>query len=57
MQKEEQRKIQDVANQRLELLRRKHKDVYDAVMSLRENKNKFHHHIYDPMMLEVRILS
>ncbi|XP_021919521.1 structural maintenance of chromosomes protein 5 isoform X3 [Zootermopsis nevadensis] len=57
LQKEEQRKIQDVANQRLELLRRKHKDVYDAVMSLRENKNKFHHHIYDPMMLEINVTN
>jgi hypothetical protein len=53
----EQQKIQDVANQRLELLRLKHKDTYDAVMWLRENKNQFHHHIYEPMMLEVRNAS
>jgi hypothetical protein len=44
-----------VANQRLELLRRRHKDMYEAVMWLRENKNKFRHRIYEPMVLEVRI--
>jgi hypothetical protein len=53
----EQQKIEDVANQRLELLRRKWKDTYDAVMWLRENKNQFRHHIFEPMMLEVRTTS
>jgi hypothetical protein len=53
----DQQKIQDVAKQRLELLRRKHKDTHDAVMWLRENKNQFHHHVYEPMMLEVRNTS
>jgi hypothetical protein len=53
----EQQKILDVANQRLELLRLKQKDTYDAVMWLRENKNQFQHQIYEPMMLEVKIMS
>jgi hypothetical protein len=44
-----------VANQRLELLRRRDKDKYEAVMWLRENKSKFRHRIYEPMVLEVRI--
>jgi hypothetical protein len=57
VQEKDQEKIQDEANQRLELLRLKQKDTYDAVMWLRENKNQFHHHIYEPMMLEVRITS
>jgi hypothetical protein len=53
----DQEKILDVANQRLELLRLRQKDTYDAVMWLRENKNQFCHHIYEPMMLEVRFTS
>jgi hypothetical protein len=53
----EQQKVQDVANQRLELLRRKQKDIYEAVMWLRGNKKEFRHHIYEPMMLEVRAVS
>ncbi|XP_023721137.1 structural maintenance of chromosomes protein 5 isoform X2 [Cryptotermes secundus] len=53
----DQEKILDVANQRLELLRLKQKDTYDAVLWLRENRNQFHHHIYEPMMLEINIAN
>ena len=53
----EKQKVTDVAKQRLQLVQRRNKDVYEAVMWLRENKHRFRHHIYEPMILEVRFLK
>ena len=47
----ELRNIQDVGNQRLEQLRRYHKHTYDAVMWLRQNRDKFKATIHEPIIL------
>ncbi|XP_025077820.1 LOW QUALITY PROTEIN: structural maintenance of chromosomes protein 5-like [Pomacea canaliculata] len=47
----ELRNIQDMGNRRLEMLRRAHKHTYDAVMWLRENKNKFKATVHEPILL------
>ncbi|KAJ9575653.1 hypothetical protein L9F63_007482, partial [Diploptera punctata] len=48
-------KIQDVAKQRLQLLQHRNRDAYEAVLWLRENKQRFHYRIYEPMILEINI--
>ncbi|KAK7492679.1 hypothetical protein BaRGS_00016158 [Batillaria attramentaria] len=48
---QELRNIQDVGKIRLEQLRRRHKHTYDAVMWLRQNRDKFKSTIYEPMLL------
>ncbi|KAK3581703.1 hypothetical protein CHS0354_031101 [Potamilus streckersoni] len=47
--------IQDVENKRLEVLRARHKDTYDAYMWLKENQNRFKGKIHPPMMLCVNL--
>ncbi|KAK6178810.1 hypothetical protein SNE40_011310 [Patella caerulea] len=49
------RRIQDISNHRLELVRRKHKDTYDAVIWLRQNIDQFKGAICEPMMLCVNV--
>ena len=49
-------KAKDVAKLRLQLIERKNKDVYRAILWLRENKDKFRHTIYEPMIIEVSFL-
>ncbi|XP_070206218.1 structural maintenance of chromosomes protein 5-like [Littorina saxatilis] len=52
---QELRRIQDMGNQRLEQLRRRHKHTYDAVMWLRQNRNKFKATIHEPMILCLQV--
>ncbi|KAL3866036.1 hypothetical protein ACJMK2_043377 [Sinanodonta woodiana] len=47
--------IRDVENKRLEVLRAKHKDTYDAYMWLKENQDRFKGKIHPPMMLCVNL--
>ncbi|XP_076444163.1 structural maintenance of chromosomes protein 5-like [Babylonia areolata] len=54
---QELRNIQDVGNQRLEQLRRIHKHTYDAVLWLRQNKNKFKATIYEPIILCLNMID
>lgn len=49
--------LRNIENQRLQTLRAKHKDTYDAVMWLRENKDKFKGSIHVPIMLCVSKLE
>ncbi len=46
-------KMQDIENRRLDVLRRKSKDTYDAVLWLRANKHLFRATIHEPLMLIV----
>ncbi|XP_022244453.1 structural maintenance of chromosomes protein 5-like isoform X3 [Limulus polyphemus] len=48
-------KIKDVGCQRLEMLRRKNKSAYDAVIWLRENEQKYKKKIYEPIMLQINV--
>lgn len=45
------KELRNIENKRLESLRNKHKDTYDAVMWLRQNKQMFKGAIYEPIML------
>ncbi|XP_060572956.1 structural maintenance of chromosomes protein 5-like [Ruditapes philippinarum] len=47
--------LRNIENQRLQTLRAKHKDTYDAVMWLRENRDKFKGNIHEPIMLCVNM--
>lgn len=49
-------RLENVKNQRLEWLRSKDNDAYQAVMWLRENRHKFEGAVYEPIALEVSIL-
>ncbi|XP_069672097.1 structural maintenance of chromosomes protein 5 [Periplaneta americana] len=51
----EKQKIEDVGNQRLEILRRRRNHVYEAVMWFRRNKDNFRYNIFEPMMLEINV--
>ncbi|XP_076330468.1 structural maintenance of chromosomes protein 5-like [Tachypleus tridentatus] len=48
-------RIKDVGCQRLEMLRRKNKSAYDAVIWLRENEQKYKRKIYEPVMLQINV--
>jgi hypothetical protein len=50
-------RLEDKKNQRLEYLRTRFKDTYDAVMWLRDNQDKFEKPVHEPIMLLVRISS
>ena len=41
-------------NRRLEFLRNRHRETYNAVMWLRENRHKFSGPIYEPILLQAR---
>ncbi|XP_053393705.1 structural maintenance of chromosomes protein 5-like [Mercenaria mercenaria] len=47
--------LRNIETQRLQALRAKHKDTYDAVMWLRENRDKFKGNIHEPIMLCVNM--
>ncbi|XP_022837400.1 structural maintenance of chromosomes protein 5 [Spodoptera litura] len=47
------RKLEDVDNKRLEVLRSYSEDTYKAVLWLRENRAMFQQPVYEPMMLEI----
>ncbi|XP_035667193.1 structural maintenance of chromosomes protein 5-like [Branchiostoma floridae] len=53
--KDEIRHLEDVRNQRLNLLRQKHRHTYDAVQWLRANRDKFKKTIYEPVMLIMNV--
>lgn len=41
-------------NRRLEFLRNRHRETYNAVMWLRENRDKFSGPVYEPILLQAR---
>lgn len=47
------RNIEDVDKKRLEMLRRERPQAYDAVMWLRNNKERFKANIYEPLAISV----
>ncbi|KAF0295653.1 Structural maintenance of chromosomes protein 5 [Amphibalanus amphitrite] len=49
--KEGLRRVQSVTDQKLELLQRRNRDAYNAVLWLRQNRDKFAHPIHEPMIL------
>ncbi|XP_048583434.1 structural maintenance of chromosomes protein 5 [Nematostella vectensis] len=48
-------RLEDMRNQRLELLRTRFKDTYNAVMWLRDNQDKFSQPVHEPIMLQVNM--
>lgn len=46
-------RLENMKNQRLEWLRKKDNDAYQAVMWLRQNRDKFEGEVFEPTMLEV----
>lgn len=51
-----QRSLADIENlkaKRMEILRRRDKDVFEAVIWLRKNKDMFKNNVYEPMIMEV----
>lgn len=46
-------RIEDVKNQRMELLSRVDRDAYKGVLWLAENRHLFESTVYEPMILEV----
>ena len=53
----ELKEIRNVENQKLEILRQKHKHTYDAVMWYKQNKERFEGVVHMPMMMSVRLFS
>jgi len=49
--------LRNIENQRLEILRSRHRDTYTALMWLRENKHMFQATVHEPIMLCVRYQS
>ncbi|OWF46168.1 Structural maintenance of chromosomes protein 5 [Mizuhopecten yessoensis] len=50
---QELRRIQNVENKRMEILRGKDKDTYNAVLWYKENKHQFRGNVHLPMMLSI----
>ena len=48
------RRMGDVRKQRLDKVRQRNRDVYEAVMWLSENQHRFKQPIFEPIMLQVR---
>lgn len=46
-------KLEDMKNRRLEILRNRHKDTYNAVIWLRENQHRFKSPVHEPILLQV----
>lgn len=49
----ELKEIRNVENQKLEILRQKHKHTYDAVMWYKQNKERFEGVVHMPMMMSI----
>ena len=49
-------KLEDMKKLRLQYLRNHNKDTYNAVMWLRENKNRFKHPVHEPILLLVFLI-
>ncbi|XP_074631225.1 structural maintenance of chromosomes protein 5-like isoform X2 [Acropora palmata] len=47
--------LEDMKNRRLEFLRNRHRETYNAVMWLRENQHKFSGPVYEPILLQVEM--
>lgn len=47
--------LEDMKNRRLEFLRNKHRDTYNAVMWLRANQHKFSSPVHEPILLQVEM--
>ncbi|KAF9987172.1 Structural maintenance of chromosomes protein 5 [Modicella reniformis] len=47
--------LDDIRNRRLQQLRNQDNDVFEAVMWLRENRNLFQKHVFEPVCLELNI--
>lgn len=45
--------LEDMKNRRLNSLRGKHRDTYNAVMWLRDNQDKFQGTVYEPILMQV----
>lgn len=50
---DELRRMQDIRNQRLEMLQRRDRETYSAVMWLQDNQNLFKERIFEPVCLLV----
>ena len=46
-------KLEDMKNRRLEFLRNRYKDTYNAVIWLRENRHRFKGPVHEPILLQV----
>ena len=46
-------KLEDMKNRRLEFLRNRYKDTYNAVIWLRENQHRFKGPVHEPILLQV----
>ncbi|XP_069778614.1 structural maintenance of chromosomes protein 5 isoform X2 [Narcine bancroftii] len=49
------KRLEDMMNFKEAKLQDRFRDTYNAVVWLRENRNKFHAHIYEPIMLELNM--
>ncbi|KAI1294565.1 Structural maintenance of chromosomes protein 5 [Mortierella claussenii] len=47
--------LDDIRNRRLQTLRHQDSDVFEAVIWLRENRNLFQNHVFEPVCLEINI--
>lgn len=47
--------LDNIREQRLQWLKQNDRDVYDAVIWLSNNRNKFKDHVYDPVYLEINV--
>lgn len=47
--------LDNVRNQRLAQLQRNDRDIYSAIMWLKENQDKFHGQVFDPVCIEVSV--
>ncbi|XP_020612107.1 structural maintenance of chromosomes protein 5-like [Orbicella faveolata] len=48
-------KLEDMKNRRLEILRNRHKDTYNAVIWLRENQHRFKSPVHEPILLQIEM--
>lgn len=47
-------RFDNLMNQKEDKLRQRYRDTYDAVLWLRNNRDKFKQRVYEPIMLTVR---
>uniref|UniRef100_A0A1E1XES8 Structural maintenance of chromosomes protein 5 n=1 Tax=Amblyomma aureolatum TaxID=187763 RepID=A0A1E1XES8_9ACAR len=51
------KRLRDVSNQRMELLRRRSRDAYEAALWLRQNEGRFKGKVYAPIMTQIDVLD
>lgn len=54
---QEIKRLNDLSNQRLELLRRRSRDAYEATIWLQQNEGRFKGKIYPPIMTQIDLLN